>query len=193
MPQFVPLARGRLQRPRANLFQTLHTAEVIAMAGVDVRLYVPPFARSFDVVAFLSGMGVHHPIDLRGAPLLAKPVARVAVPDRTPEGAARSVDDLYPRAGLLAATGACRSSAPPRGVRLGTACQRGPRGPLARARASFDIVQSLEAGGGFSRGMLNAGSPGGSSSFKVRSSKVGGYRAPFFGYASSPICAIGAP
>ncbi|MBT0961792.1 glycosyltransferase family 4 protein [Denitromonas iodatirespirans] len=67
MPHFVYLARGRPQRPRANLIQTLHTVEAIAKAGVDVRLYVPPLPRGFDTDGFLAGMGIRHPIDLRGA------------------------------------------------------------------------------------------------------------------------------
>lgn len=67
MPHFVYLARGRPQRPRANLIQTLHTVEAIAKTGIDVRLYLPPLPRGFDIEAFLGGMGIRHPIDLRGA------------------------------------------------------------------------------------------------------------------------------
>ena len=67
MPDFIYLARGRPQRPRANLIQTLHTVEAIAKAGVSARLYVPPLPRGFDTAGFLAGMGIRHPIDLRGA------------------------------------------------------------------------------------------------------------------------------
>jgi len=61
----VYLARGRLQRPRANLIQTLHTVEALALEGASVRLYLPPVPRSFDMKAFLSRMGIRAPIDIR--------------------------------------------------------------------------------------------------------------------------------
>ncbi|NMG43326.1 glycosyltransferase [Aromatoleum toluvorans] len=59
------LARGRPQRPRANLIQTLHTVEALTLAGAHARLYLPPVPRTFDLRSFLSGMGVHAPIDIR--------------------------------------------------------------------------------------------------------------------------------
>jgi glycosyltransferase involved in cell wall biosynthesis len=66
-PDILYLAWGRPQRPRANLIQTLHTVEALAAAGSAVRLYVPPLPGSFDLAGFLAGMGIRHPIDLRGA------------------------------------------------------------------------------------------------------------------------------
>lgn len=63
--ELIYLARGRLQRPRANLVQTLHTVEALAAAGAKTRLYLPPVPRSFDLPAFLRSMGIRHPIDLR--------------------------------------------------------------------------------------------------------------------------------
>jgi glycosyltransferase involved in cell wall biosynthesis len=64
-PDLIYLARGRPQRPRANLIQTLHTVEALAVAGADVRLYLPGLPRRFDLAGFLAGMGIRHPIDLR--------------------------------------------------------------------------------------------------------------------------------
>lgn len=63
-PQIIYLARGRPQRPRANLIQTLHTVEALGVAGAKVRLYVPPVPRGFDMADFLAGMGIRHPIDI---------------------------------------------------------------------------------------------------------------------------------
>lgn len=64
-PDLIYLARGRPQRPRANLIQTLHTVEALAVAGASVRLYLPGLPRGFDLPGFLAGMGIRHPIDLR--------------------------------------------------------------------------------------------------------------------------------
>jgi glycosyltransferase involved in cell wall biosynthesis len=64
-PDIIYLARGRPQRPRANLIQTLHTVEALAIAGASVRLYLPGLPRRFDLAGFLAGMGIRHPIDLR--------------------------------------------------------------------------------------------------------------------------------
>src|SRR5574338_1112600 len=64
------LAWGRPQRPRANLIQTLHTVEALAAAGADARLYLPPLPKGFDMAGFLAGMGIRHPIDLRGSAAL---------------------------------------------------------------------------------------------------------------------------
>jgi glycosyltransferase involved in cell wall biosynthesis len=69
-PQIIYLARGRPQRPRANLIQTLHTVEALGQAGASVRLYVPPLPPGFDTRGFLAGMGIHTPVDLRGSMLL---------------------------------------------------------------------------------------------------------------------------
>lgn len=69
-PQIIYLARGRPQRPRANLIQTLHTVEALAQAGAKVRLYVPPVSRRFDMRGFLADMGIRHPVDIRGSALL---------------------------------------------------------------------------------------------------------------------------
>lgn len=63
--QFIYLARGRPQRPRANLVQTLHTVEALTQAGCAVRLYLPPVPTGFAMRSFLAGMGIRHPIDLR--------------------------------------------------------------------------------------------------------------------------------
>lgn len=63
--QLIYLARGRPQRPRANLVQTLHTVEALALAGCAVRLYLPPVPTGFAMRSFLAGMGISHPIDLR--------------------------------------------------------------------------------------------------------------------------------
>lgn len=65
VPDFIYLARGRPQRPRANLIQTLHTVEALSAAGCATRLYLPPLPRRFDLPEFLAGMGLRHPIDLR--------------------------------------------------------------------------------------------------------------------------------
>jgi len=64
------LAWGRPQRPRANLIQTLHTVEALAASGARVRLYVPPLPRGFDMAGFLAGMGIRHPVDIRGSAAL---------------------------------------------------------------------------------------------------------------------------
>ncbi len=64
-PQIIYLARGRPQRPRANLIQTLHTVQALDEAGARVRLYVPPVPQGFDMPGFLAGMGIHRPIDIR--------------------------------------------------------------------------------------------------------------------------------
>lgn len=64
-PDLIYLARGRPQRPRANLIQTLHTVEALAAAGPRVRLYLPPLPRRFDLASFLASMGVRHPVDIR--------------------------------------------------------------------------------------------------------------------------------
>ncbi|BAL22943.1 glycosyltransferase family 4 protein [Azoarcus sp. KH32C] len=64
-PDLIYLARGRPQRPRANLIQTLHTVEALSAAGVGTRLYLPSVPGSFDLPGFLAGMGIRHPIDLR--------------------------------------------------------------------------------------------------------------------------------
>ena len=69
-PDILYLAWGRPQRPRANLIQTLHTVEALAVAGAAVRLYVPPVQRGFDMKAFLAGMGLRHAIDIRGSAAL---------------------------------------------------------------------------------------------------------------------------
>jgi len=63
--EFIYLARGRPQRPRANLVQTLHTVEALGEVGVNVRLYVPRVPTGFDMPRFLGGMGIHAPIDIR--------------------------------------------------------------------------------------------------------------------------------
>lgn len=69
-PTLIYLARGRLQRPRANLVQTLHTVEALTEAGAPTRLYLPPVPSRFDLPAFLADMGIRHPIDLVGTVLL---------------------------------------------------------------------------------------------------------------------------
>jgi len=69
-PQIIYLARGRPQRPRANLIQTLHTVEALGEAGATVRLYVPPVSRRFDMGGFLADMGIRRPVDIRGSALL---------------------------------------------------------------------------------------------------------------------------
>ena len=69
-PQLVYLAWGRLQRPRANLVQTLHTVDALAGLGVATRLYLPPWPRDFDVHAALAGFGVAPGLDLRPSALL---------------------------------------------------------------------------------------------------------------------------
>ncbi len=69
-PQIIYIARGRPQRPRANLIQTLHTVEALDQAGSQVRLYVPPVPPRFDMTAFLADMGIRHPIDIRATMLL---------------------------------------------------------------------------------------------------------------------------
>ena len=69
-PQIIYLARGRPQRPRANLIQTLHTVEALGQAGATVRLYVPPVSRRFDMAGFLANMGIRHPVDILGSALL---------------------------------------------------------------------------------------------------------------------------
>jgi glycosyltransferase involved in cell wall biosynthesis len=69
-PQIVYLARGRLQRPRANLIQTLHTVEALTAIGAGVRLYTPPVPADFDMGRLLAEMGIRLPIDLRPTPTL---------------------------------------------------------------------------------------------------------------------------
>ena len=69
-PQIVYLARGRLQRPRANLIQTLHTVEALTAIGARVRLYTPPVPKGFDMGRLLAEMGIHLPIDIRPTPTL---------------------------------------------------------------------------------------------------------------------------
>lgn len=69
-PDFIYLAWGRPQRPRANLIQTLHTVDALTAAIGKVRLYLPPLPPRFDLAGFLGHMGVRQPIDVRGAPSL---------------------------------------------------------------------------------------------------------------------------
>ncbi|QID19698.1 glycosyltransferase family 4 protein [Nitrogeniibacter mangrovi] len=69
-PHIIYLARGRPQRPRANLIQTLHTVAALGQAGATVRLYLPPIPRRFDLTGFLAGMGLRTPVDVRGSALL---------------------------------------------------------------------------------------------------------------------------
>lgn len=64
-PDLIYLARGRPQRPRANLIQTLHTVEALTAAGASTRLYLPGVPKRFDLAGFLRDMGIRHPIDLR--------------------------------------------------------------------------------------------------------------------------------
>lgn len=71
-PQLVYLARGRLQRPRANLVQTLHTVNAFARFGINTRLYLPPWPRGLDLGATLAGFGVAPDLDLRAAELLRR-------------------------------------------------------------------------------------------------------------------------
>lgn len=63
-PDLIYLARGRPQRPRANLVQTLHTVEALAATGTRTRLYLPAVPRCFVVGRFLADMGIRRPIDL---------------------------------------------------------------------------------------------------------------------------------
>jgi len=69
-PQIIYLARGRPQRPRANLIQTLHTVEALGQAGATVRLYVPPVSQRFDMAGFLVDMGIRQPLDIHPSALL---------------------------------------------------------------------------------------------------------------------------
>lgn len=62
--QLIYLARGRPQRPRANLVQTLHTVEALTAAGCAARLYLPPVPAGFSMSGFLADMGIRHPIDV---------------------------------------------------------------------------------------------------------------------------------
>ncbi len=62
--QLIYIARGRPQRPRANLVQTLHTVEALGEAGCAVRLYLPPVPAGFAMGSFLAEMGIRRPIDL---------------------------------------------------------------------------------------------------------------------------------
>jgi len=66
-PDLIYLAWGRLQRPRANLIQTLHTVAAMAAEGIAVRLYLPPWPKGLDVDATLWDLGVSPALDLRGA------------------------------------------------------------------------------------------------------------------------------
>ena len=67
MSTLIYLAWGRAQRPRANLIQTLHTVEALTDLGIATRLYVPPVPRRLDRADFFRRMGLHRPVDLRGA------------------------------------------------------------------------------------------------------------------------------
>jgi glycosyltransferase involved in cell wall biosynthesis len=67
MSTLIYLAWGRVQRPRANLIQTLHTVEALTDLGIATRLYVPPVPRRLDRADFFRRMGLHRPVDLRGA------------------------------------------------------------------------------------------------------------------------------
>ena len=69
-PEFIYLAWGRPQRPRANLIQTLHTVDALTDEIGNVRLYLPPLPLGFDLEGFLGKMGIQHPLDIRGAPSL---------------------------------------------------------------------------------------------------------------------------
>ncbi len=67
MSTLIYLAWGRAQRPRANLIQTLHTVEALTDLGIATRLYLPPMPRRLDRADFFRRMGLHRPVDLRGA------------------------------------------------------------------------------------------------------------------------------
>ena len=53
------VARGRLHRPRANLIQTLHTADALAAReDVSLQLSLPPAPTGFDLAGLLRATGV---------------------------------------------------------------------------------------------------------------------------------------
>lgn len=66
----VYISRSRLHKNRANLVQTIRTAEAFVRMGVDLRLFMPPWKGGGTVAGRLSDLGVQHAIDIRVSPWL---------------------------------------------------------------------------------------------------------------------------
>ena len=64
------VSRSRLHRNRANLVQTVRTAEAFAEIGIDIRLYMPPWKGGRRLADRLAELGVSRPVDVRFSPLL---------------------------------------------------------------------------------------------------------------------------
>lgn len=69
-PRMIYLSRARLHRPRANLIQTLHTAEAFQRLGIDVTLYFAPHKSDKSCAELLAEFGINTPLDIRFSPLL---------------------------------------------------------------------------------------------------------------------------
>lgn len=63
--QFIYVSRARLHRPRANVIQTIKTAEGLARIGVSVELYVPPWKGRRRIEEILNDLGVGVPMCIR--------------------------------------------------------------------------------------------------------------------------------
>ena len=68
--KLVYVSRSRLHRNRANLVQTVRTAEAFAEIGIDIRLYMPPWKGGRRLADRLAELGVSRPVDVRFSPLL---------------------------------------------------------------------------------------------------------------------------
>ncbi|WP_448383900.1 glycosyltransferase [Desulfosoma sp.] len=63
--RFVYVSRARLHRPRANVIQTIKTAEGLARIGVSVALFVPPWKGTRSKDEILNDMGVGVALGIR--------------------------------------------------------------------------------------------------------------------------------
>ena len=70
VPKLIYLAWGRLQRPRANLIQTLHTLAGLQQAGLRTRLYLPPWPGTQNWQQTVHAMGIDEALDIRPSHLL---------------------------------------------------------------------------------------------------------------------------
>lgn len=68
--RLVYISRSRLHRNRANLVQTVRTAEAFADIGIDIRLYMPPWKGWRRTADRLAELGVSRPLDVRFSQLL---------------------------------------------------------------------------------------------------------------------------
>jgi glycosyltransferase involved in cell wall biosynthesis len=68
--KLVYVSRSRLHRNRANLVQTVRTAEAFAEIGIDIRLYMPPWKGGRRLADRLAELGVSRPLDVRFSSLL---------------------------------------------------------------------------------------------------------------------------